>query len=322
MRRTATVRLDRPMTEAAELARRAEDLGFEGVWVADHYFHRDASGALALMAAATSRVTLGTAVVSPLLRHPALLASMAASLAEISDDRFVLGLGAGGYEFASELAIAVRRPLGLVSEAVQIVRDLHAGRSDVDGQVLSTHGSLRFTPRSTPVYLAARGPKMLQLAGDIADGVITHGLSARHVGYVIEQLSAAGTTRQRPAVVLMLDVQIDADRQRALDELRPRCMTMAGGSYAEELIEVYGLRPDDVARLRGALRAGDRAAAAGLVTDEMVDAFGIAGPAPYLAERLDALAESGVDEVILSVDGGDLATATKHLTDLAKAIVA
>lgn len=309
------------MTEAAELARRAEDLGFDGVWVADHYFHRDASGALALMAAATTRVRLGTAVVSPLLRHPALLASMAASLAEICEDRFVLGLGAGGYEFASELGITIRRPLGLVAEATRIVRDLQAGRSDVDGQAFSTHGALRFTPRPTPVYLAARGPKMLQLAGEIADGVITHGLSARHVEYVVEQLSSSGAARPRPALVLMLDVQIDPDRRRALDQLRPRCMTMAGGSYADELVEVYGLRRDDVARLRAALRSGDRTGAVGLVTDDMVDAFGIAGPAEYLAERLDALADSDVDEVILSVDGGDLATATNHLTDLAKAVV-
>ena len=66
MRTAVTVRLDRPITEAAELARRAEDLGFDGIWVADHYFHRDAGGALALMAAATSRAILGTAVMSPL----------------------------------------------------------------------------------------------------------------------------------------------------------------------------------------------------------------------------------------------------------------
>jgi 5,10-methylenetetrahydromethanopterin reductase len=162
---------------------------------------------------------------------------------------------------------------------------------------------------------------MLQLAGNIADGVITHGLSTRHVEYVIEQLGT-GAARPRPAVVLMLDVQIDPDRQRALDDLRPRCMTMAGGSYADELVEVYGLRRDDVAALRAAVRSGDRSGAVGLVTDDMVDAFGIAGPAPYLAERLHGLAESGVDEVILSVDGGDLATATKHITDLAKAVVA
>lgn len=227
MRRTATVRLDRPITEAAELAHRAEDLGFDGVWVADHYFHRDATGALALMATATSRITMGTAVVSPLLRHPALLASSAASLAEISDGRFILGLGAGGYEFASELGIRSRRPLGLTAEAVEIVRGVFAGRADVEGETFSAHGAaLRFEPRATPVYLAARGPKMLGLAGRVADGVITHGLSSRHVSYVIDRMGVAEADR-RPAVVLMLDVQIDEDQARARDALRPRCMTMA-----------------------------------------------------------------------------------------------
>ncbi|WP_329246773.1 LLM class flavin-dependent oxidoreductase [Actinoallomurus sp. NBC_01490] len=321
MRRTATVRLDRPITEAAELAHRAEDLGFDGVWVADHYFHRDATGALALMATATSRITMGTAVVSPLLRHPALLASSAASLAEISDGRFILGLGAGGYEFASELGIRSRRPLGLTAEAVEIVRGVFAGRADVEGETFSAHGAaLRFEPRATPVYLAARGPKMLGLAGRVADGVITHGLSSRHVSYVIDRMGVAEADR-RPAVVLMLDVQIDEDQARARDALRPRCMTMAGGSYADELIDVYGLDAGAVARLRAALRSGDRAAAQGLVTDEMVDAFCIAGSSGHLGDRLEELAASGVDEVILSVDGGDLPTATRHLTDLAKAVV-
>ncbi|RBQ19208.1 hypothetical protein DP939_14800 [Spongiactinospora rosea] len=313
---TATVRLDRPITEAAELARRAEDLGFDGVWVADHYFHRDATGALALMAAATERVTLGTAVVSPLLRHPALLASAAATINEISDGRFVLGLGAGGYEFAAELGIPPRRPLGLTAEAVRIVRELYTGRADVTGDTFTTTGELRFTPVPTPVYLAGRGPKMLALAGEIGDGVITHGLSGRHIAYVKEKLGGPGT-----ALVLMLDVEVDRDRARALDALRPRCMAMAGGSYADELIEVYGLDPAEIGALRAALRSGDRAAAGRLVTDQMVDAFGIAGPPELLRDRLAEFAAAGVDEVILSVGGGDLDASTGHLTELAKAVL-
>lgn len=316
MKRTATVRLDRPITEAAALARKAEDLGFDGVWVADHYFHRDATGALALMATATERVTLGTAVVSPLLRHPALLASASATINEISDGRFVLGLGAGGYEFAGELGVPARRPLGLTAEAVRIVRGLYAGRADVTGETFSTRGGLRFTPRPTPIYLAARGPKMLGLAGEIADGVITHGLSRRHISYVRERLGGPGT-----ALALMLDVQIDRDRARALDELRPRCMTMAGGSYADELIEVYGLDPGEIGALRAALRSGDRAAAGRLVTDQMVDAFGIAGPPELLRDRLAEFGGAGVDEVILSVGGGDLDACADQLTELAKAVL-
>lgn len=321
MRTSVTVRLDQPLTEAAELTRRAEELGFDGAWVADHYFHRDASGALALMAAGTSRISLGTAVMSPLLRHPALLASMAASLNEISDGRFVLGVGAGGYEFTSELGIAMRRPLALTRETVEILRGLVGGRADVDGDTFHAHGAaLRFTASASPVYLAARGPKMLRLAGEVADGVITHGLSAAHVRFVDREITATGGAA-RPRIVLMLDVQVDADRSRALDALRPRCLMMAGGSYADELIDVYGLDRLGVARLRTAVRSKDRTTAAGLVTDDMVDAFALAGPASHVADRLAELAELGVDEVILSTGGGDLDTTTAQLTELAKAVI-
>lgn len=324
MRTSVTVRLDHALTESAELARRAEELGFDGAWVADHYFHRDASAALALMAATTNRITLGTAVMSPLLRHPALLASMTASLNEMSDGRFILGVGAGGYEFTSELGIPIRRPLALTAETVAIVRGMSGstgGRTDVPGERFQARGAaLRFTAPAAPVYLAARGPKMLRLAGDIADGVITHGLSAAHVRFVENELNAASRD-VRPRIVLMLDVQIDDDRSRALDALRPRCLMMAGGSYADELIDVYGLDRAAVTELRGAVRSGDRVAAAGLVSDDMVDAFALAGPAAHVADRLAELAESGVDEVILSTASGDLDATTLQLTELAKAVI-
>jgi 5,10-methylenetetrahydromethanopterin reductase len=318
-----TVRLDRPLTEVAELTRRAEDLGFDGVWLADHYFARDAVAALALMADRTSRVTLGTAVVSPFLRHPALLASTSATLQELSDGRFVLGLGPGGFEFGTQLAMQLRRPLGATRESVQIVRALQDGSADVPGQTFATTGArLHFSAVPSPIYLAARGPKMLQLAGEISDGVITHGLAPTHVQYVREHLRAGRSDGPgRPvSLVLMLDVQIDVDRRRAVDELRPRCITMAGGSYADELIEVYGLNREHVTALRAAVRSGQEPAA--LVTDEMVDGFCVAGPPGHVAERMAQLAESGADEVILSVSPGTLDECTHHLTDLAKAVLA
>ncbi|MGI8418938.1 MAG: LLM class flavin-dependent oxidoreductase [Nakamurella sp.] len=320
MKYGVTIRLDRPLTEVAELARRAEGLGFDGVWLADHYFARDAVSALTLMADRTSTVTIGTAVVSPFLRHPALLASTAATLQELSDGRFVLGLGPGGFEFGTQLGMHLRRPLGATREAAQIARALQVGTVDVAGQTFSTTGArLHFGAEPSPIYLAARGPKMLELAGEISDGVITHGLAPSHLRYVREHLAAGGPDRP-VSLALMLDVQIDADRGRAVDALRPRCITMAGGSYADELIEVYGLDREPVMALRAAVRAGHEPAA--IVTDEMVDGFCVAGPAGHVAERMVELAEYGADEVILSVSPGDLDECTHQLTELAKAVVA
>jgi 5,10-methylenetetrahydromethanopterin reductase len=316
MRVGVTVRLDRPVTEAAELAARAESLGFGAVWLADHYFHRDAVAALALMATRTTTVALGTAVVSPYLRHPALLASTAATIAEISGGRFILGVGAGGYEFATQLGLPIPRPLGATAETVSIVRQLQAGTADVAGQAFSAvDARLRYQPVASPVYLAARGPKMLQLAGSVGDGVITHGLSSRHLRYVRDHLAS-----DRPELCLMLDVQLDDDRAAAVDALRPRCVTMAGGAYADDLIEVYGLDRDEVGALRRAVRAGDGAGARRLVTDAMVDAFAVAGPDAFVADRLAQLESDGADEVIVSLGEGDLESCTAQLQRLARAV--
>ena len=320
MKYGVTVRLDRPLTEAAELAQRIESLGFDGVWLADHYFARDAVAALTLMAERTSRVTLGTAVVSPLLRHPALLASAAATVQEISGGRFILGVGPGGFEFATQLGMKIARPLGATKETVEIVRGLQRGVTDVHGTTFAvTQARLQFTAPASPIYLAARGPKMLQLAGRIADGVITHGLAKTHIDYVRSNVATGSSDGRATSVVLMLDVEIDESRAAAVDRLRPRCITMAGGSYADELIEVYGLDRDDVTALRTAVRAGREPAS--MVTDEMVDGFCVAGPPGHVADRMAELRDLGVDEVILSVSPGDLDECTHYFTELAKAVL-
>jgi len=118
----------------------------------------------------------------------------------------------------------------------------------------------------------------------------------------------------------MLDVEIDEDRDAALAKLAPRCVTMAGGSYADELIEVYGLDPDEVRGLRATVRSGDRAAAAKQVTASMAEAFGLAGPVDDVVAGLHALFARGVDEVIVSVGGSTPADADQQLTALSKAL--
>jgi 5,10-methylenetetrahydromethanopterin reductase len=328
MKLGVTVRPTQSIVDAADTARLIEDLGYQSAWIADHYFHREAAAALALMMTGTDRLVLGTAVMSPLLRHPTLLASLAATLREIGPDRFVLGLGVGGYEFAGEMQIPAPRPLRIAEEATAIVRELTAGRARFRGESFSADGSqLRWPAADGPVYLAGRGPKMLQLAGRIADGVITHGISPAHIAFVHERVDAgaaqAGPDRvgRTTSVALMLDVEVDADEQRAWAGLRPRCLTMAAGAYSDELIGIYGLDPDDVSRARAVLRSGDRTAAAELVTDQMARAFGLAGSAGRIADGIAQLADLGVDEVIISVGGTDADAYRTQLTDLAKELV-
>jgi 5,10-methylenetetrahydromethanopterin reductase len=123
--------LDRPVTEAADMAVAAEQAGFADVWVPDHYFLRDVYAAQAVMAERTSTVRLGTAVAAALLRHPSLLASSTATIDELSGGRAILGLGTGGFEFPSQLDLRVASPLALVKESVLIARELFDGGSEV-----------------------------------------------------------------------------------------------------------------------------------------------------------------------------------------------
>lgn len=319
-----TVRLDQPITAAAAGAVQAEELGFSSVWLADHYFHRDAAAALSLMMTQTSAITLGTAVMSPYLRHPTLLVSMAESLREIGPDRFILGLGTGGYEFPTEMGIVMKRPLQITRETVQIYRELSQGRSAVTGEYFSAEGSaLRWQGQGGPLYLAARGPRMLELSGEIADGIITHGISRRHIDFVQEKAATGAAKRtdgRRATICLMLDVEINDDRDLALAALRPRCLTMSAGAYADNLIEIYGLDPAEVATARASLRSGNRELAASQVTDTMAQAFGLAGTADEVAANIKALADMGVDDVIISVGGATPEETTRQLTELAKAL--
>jgi 5,10-methylenetetrahydromethanopterin reductase len=312
--------LDRDPRELADLARVAEDAGFQDVWFPDHYFIREVYTALALAAAATRRVHLGTAVTSPFLRHPVLLASAVATLDEISEGRAIFGVGVGGHEFERHLGMTLDKPVGACREAVDLVRRLLAGETvTARGRHFTVEGArLTFTPsRRIPVYLAARGPQMLRLAGEVADGIITHGIHTDYLAFAKAQAEAGAAGAGRPAgsvhLGLMTDILVTDDLVAARGRLRPRCIFMAGGAYALELVARYGLTTEDVGPVRSAVHAGDMAAAAGAVNDRVVHAFCIAGAAEACREAVRAAARAGVTHVLVSL-GTDKTAADQRRT--------
>jgi 5,10-methylenetetrahydromethanopterin reductase len=297
---------DRDVRALAELCRTAERAGFDELWWPDHYDARECSAVLTACVLNSDHLTLGTAVTSPLLRHPAVLASMFATLSETSGGRIVAGLGPGGFEVVTELRVTTPSPLGAMRESVAVLRALMSGRTiSLDGGRYFPVGGakLSFRGASVPVYLAGRGPRMIELAGEIADGVITHGLAVPYLQLVGDRVRRGAERAGRDAgdciVSLMFEVAVDRDMDRARDALRPRCLYMVGGEYAQDLVPLYGLDPDAVAPVRDAVRARDPNAP-NLIDDEMVDAFSVGGSPDRIAEKLAELGESGVQSVILS----------------------
>jgi 5,10-methylenetetrahydromethanopterin reductase len=319
---------DRDVRSLAGLCRTAEDAGFDEVWWPDHYDARECSAVLAACALNTERVTLGTAVTSPLLRHPAVLASMFATLSEAADGRMIAGLGPGGFEVASELRVTTASALGVMRESVAMLRALASGKTFSMERARFfpvVNAKLSFVARRLPVFLAARGPRMIELAGEIADGVITHGLATAYLEMVrarVRSGAARGGRDPRDCIVsLMFEVAVDRDVGRARDMLRPRCLYMVGGEYAQELVPLYGLDPDAVAPVRDAVRARDPHAPM-LIDDRMVDAFAIAGPPERIAETIGRLAETGVQSVILSPGKGADHATIAALGKTARAVLA
>ena len=313
-----SVWLDRPVLDLVDLALEAEEAGFADIWLPDHYFLRDVYVASAAMAARTSTIRLATGVVAAQLRHPALIASAAATIDELSRGRAVVGVGPGGHEFASQFNMRPKSPLTMLREAVAVIRDLLGeGSSRYEGTYFAANGSaLGWTPRTLPIYMSARGPRMLEMAGELADGVIIHGTSAEFINYVREKLAVGASRVGRDPgdceVAVMLDVEIDDDEQAAVDRLRPRCTIMAGGSYSDALIPIYGLEPQAVADLRGALSTSAPDAGR-FVTDQMVNAFAIGGSVQTLEARLQELKDLGVGRAILKLGEGDPANTLKMI---------
>ncbi|MDE3102660.1 MAG: LLM class flavin-dependent oxidoreductase [Chloroflexota bacterium] len=295
---------ERPVPELVARARRAEALGYDTVWVADEKFYRDPWVVLAAVALATERVRIGTGVTEPYARHPALLAMAAATLAELAPGRVVLGLGAGGPGFPP-MGVERRRPTRAIPEAVSIVRALLRGeRLDVAGDVLSFRGgSLNFAARELPVYVAARGQRMLAAAGSVADGVIMAPFaSVEAVGRAaaIARDAARAAGRTAPRIAARIDFCVAASEAEARDAARyfvalPVWVSYPDLSYTETVGITLG---QGIRELVARRDYRDIAAAGALLPDEMIEHFAIAGTEEQVARRIAAILPL-VDDVIV-----------------------
>jgi 5,10-methylenetetrahydromethanopterin reductase len=221
-----------PIREAMEYARYAEKRGFEAVWQAESRLVREATVPMAAYAAVTDRIKVGSGVVNNWTRNVGLLAATFVTLDDLAPGRILLGIGAWWDPLASKVGIVRRKPLQAMRETVEATRRLLAMErvtyqgdfvhlTDVEIDVV--HG--RREPRHVPIYLGATGMHMMELAGEIADGVVLNylvspsynrqALDALATG--AERAGRAVTDIDRPQLVVC---SLDQDRGRALDRAR------------------------------------------------------------------------------------------------------
>ncbi|PYM66719.1 MAG: hypothetical protein DMD79_02550 [Candidatus Rokuibacteriota bacterium] len=302
---------DRPR-DFATLVREAEALGFEYFWIADvALLAQDAVSYLALAAMHSTRMQVGPSVFHPFVRHPAYSANTAATLDEISDGRAILGMGLGGREIVKELAHEAAT-MGELREWVGLTRRLLAGEtvSHKTERYELRDARLRFPARRPiPVYIAATGPKMLALAGELGEGVFALvGTDPRVVALAVRQArdGAALAPGGERDIGLYAYCAVAEARDEALNDCRRGAgvIAMRNRAYAE----MAGL----TARQSEAIERAAKAAGStfskefgAAVTDEIVARFTLAGTPADCRTLLEPLAGSGITRVDLYLQGAN-----------------
>ncbi len=325
---------DRPAPELVAQAQHAESLGYSRLWHADERFFRDPWASLALLAAHTERLEFGVCVTDPFIRHPALTARAYSTVDEIADGRVILGMGVGVSGFA-ELGISRDRPLVAMRESLELIRALTAGETvDTAGEVVSfSEGRLDIDARPhARIFIATNGPKMLRLAGELADGVIVQGLASEEMVASVRQLVSEGAERsgRNPdeiRLVARIDTCIHDDAQLAKDRMRPglvrhlRTHHPQYNSFTLAQLDV----PSDLREAVGNIRYGHGGTAAAeleqQIPDEYVERFCLAGTVADVRSHVTRLEQIGVDEImVMPLDAGEV-TRADVVTSFARDVV-
>jgi len=293
------------------MTREIEELGFDNLWLTDSSLHaRNCYAYLTLAAQQSSRLTLGTAVTNPLTRHPAITASAIATIDEISGGRAILGIGAGDRPL---LALGLKpSPLVDLETAINGVRALWSGAEvDLEAGSFALHEAhLRFRARADiPVFVSASGPRTLELAGRLADGVILLvGLFPEAITWALDHLDqgvrsrgcagAANSLRRRPHVAVFAYGAIDDDRDWALE--RARSIAAWFPQTAPVICQLAGLDGELVGNVRRVYGGGEfqeAASAAKLLPDDFVRKVALAGDRSDARARIETVLEAGADSV-------------------------
>ncbi|MGQ0848134.1 MAG: LLM class flavin-dependent oxidoreductase [Actinomycetota bacterium] len=303
-----------------EHVRYAEAKGFEAVWQADSRLVRDATISMAAFAATSSRIKVGAGVVDIWSRNPARLASTFATLDDLAPGRILLGIGAWWDPLAAKVGIERRKPLTAMREIVTVVRSLlasemvtfHGEHVHLDGVELDYMYQER-RAKDVPIFIGATGMQMMELTGEIADGVVLNYLvspaynhraiehleiGARRTGRSIDQID-------RPQLIVC---SMDTDRTVAIDAARllvtqylgqqPHIMKASGvgESLLEEISRILTW-PATPEQLRKASR---------LVPDDVVQMICAAGTPAECREKVAEYVASGCSCPILYPLGPDV----------------
>jgi 5,10-methylenetetrahydromethanopterin reductase len=308
------------LRDGLEYVRYAEEKGFEAVWQAESRLVRDAIVPMAAYAAVSERIKIGSGVINNWTRNIGLLASTFLTLDDLAPDRVLCGVGAWWDPLARNVGIERRKPLLAMRETVEVLRRLlamervtfHGEFHHVDEIELDVvHG--RTEPRNVPIYIGATGPKMMELTGEIADGVVlNYCVPPEYNDPALERLEAGAKKSgrslddvDRPQLVVC---SVDHDREAALDTSRELLTQYL--AQQPHIAKASGVSPDVVAEIQSILGWPATHAqiqrAKHLVPDELLTKITASGTPDEARIKVQEYIDHGATCPILYPVGGDV----------------
>jgi len=281
------------LATALEIAGRADSLGYESLWVT-HGLGRDALLVLSAYSQVAPRVGLGTGVIPIYPRHPVLLAQEALTLSDITGGRLLLGIGVSHRPMVERaLGLDMGRPLDVVREYVSVLRAALGGKVDHRGPRYRAtwQSGLPALPPAPPILLAGLGVKMLELAGEIADGVVLWLCAPAYIRdkampAIMRGRQRAGKSLEGFEIVAAVPAALTVDRPAGTALFKIELMRYLALPFYRAMLEGSGFAAD--------LAAFDRAPRPDTVSDRLAGALGAVGDFKVVSAFVAAHREAGV----------------------------
>lgn len=302
-------------TDPLPLGPWAEQAGFNSLWIPDGLGRMDAFTMAAGLAPSTSTIQLNLGIVPVFTRPAAVIATSAMTLSHLAPDRVALGLGASSHTMVEQwYGVPFEKPLTRVRETTELVKQIMAGsKTAYDGKTIRSHNfRLGLAPRGKmPIYLAGLRPKMLELAGETADGVILNLVPLELVPRMLEHIDTGAKRSGRRVEDLEIALYVYTWVTSELDVARREMATIAAGYFStpvyNDFLKWMGYA-DEAAQILEGFRRKDRSMTLGAFTDEVLHKLGIIGDAAHCRDELTAFAAAGITAPVLTPSASDAAT--------------
>lgn len=294
--------------EIVRYALKAERSGFHSIWIPEHYFFRDSLTILGAISVLTKKIKLATGIVSLYTRHPALIAMSFACLNELSGGRAIAGIGLGVFSWLQKMGIETDFQLAHIKETVNVLKELLKNKKVTYTSRYFSLNNVKLdfsTSNNIPIYLAAVNFKMLELAGEVADGVLlTAGCSPKYVSTARRKVEIGIKRREEPpshfdvAAILLTSISRNSHKAKNLTRKTIASLLTRPGR-AKLMLDENQINTQMFKKFEKLALSGDVDKASTYLTFDVIDSLSASGTISECADKIKQYRECGVDLPIL-----------------------